>query len=144
MDNNDTAEPAWTIVERREPRFSTAALRSVFGWSLGAASVQGLPPLAPDGITLLPQESRVDLRYGHGVAARSIPLKAGALGSLLIAYCIRVRIPLRRIARTEVRIEAHYVALSHYVALVFHVEHSHAPAPEVIETAVVRHGMGRL
>jgi hypothetical protein len=137
VDNNCLAEPAWTIVERRELRFSPLALQSVIGWSLGAASVQGLPVTPPDGVKLLPQASRVDLIYGHGVAARSIPLKAEALGSLLIAYCIRVRIPLRRVARKEVRIGAQHVAL------VFHVEHTHAPAPEVAETSVVRHGLAR-
>jgi hypothetical protein len=134
MDKGSPAEFNPAIIERRELRFSAAALQAMIGWSLGAASSHGLPPSSPDEIKLHPEESRIDLVYGQGAAARSIPLKVEGLATLLIAYCIRALIPLPRIARKEVRIGARYVSL------VFHVEHSQAPAPELIETAVVRHG----
>jgi hypothetical protein len=106
----------------------------MIGWSLGAASSHRLPPSPPDGVRLVPEDSRIDVIYGLGAAARSIPLTVEALATLLIAYCIRALIPLPRFARKEVRIGARYVAL------VFHVEHRQAPAPEVIETGVVRNG----
>ena len=133
----DTIEPAGfnsAIIERRELRFSPNALQAMIGWSLGAASSQGLPPSSPDEIKLHPDESRIDLIYGRAEGKRSIPLKLEGLATLLIAYCIRAHIPLPRVARKEVRIGARYVSL------VFHVEHTQAPAPEVIESNVVRQG----
>jgi hypothetical protein len=134
MDNIEPAGFNSAIVERRELRFSPHALQAMIGWSLGAASSHGLPPSSPDEIKLRPEENRIDLVYGGGSGARMIPLKLEGLATLLIAYCIRALIPLPRIARKEVRIGPRYVSL------VFHVEHSQAPTPEVIETAVVRHG----
>jgi len=134
MDKSDPAGFNVAIIERRELRFSPAALQVMIGWSLGAASSQGLLPTPPDEIRLLAAESRIDIVYGQGAAARSVPLKVEALATLLIAYCIRALIPLPRIARKEVRIGARYVTL------VFHVEHSQVPTPELIETAIVRKG----
>src|SRR5580658_4272934 len=121
MENGDPAGFNAAITERRELRFSPGALQAMIGWSLGAASSHGLPPSAPDEIKLLPQESRIDLIYGQGTTARSVPVKVEALAMLLIAYCIRALIPLPRIARKEVRIGARHVSL------VFHVEHAQAP-----------------
>jgi hypothetical protein len=134
VENSDPPEGNPAILERRELRFSPAALRAMIGWSLGAASSHGLPPSPPDGVRLIPEASRVDLVYGVGTAARVMPLTVEALGALLIAYCIRSAIPMPRIARKEVSIGARYVAL------VFHVDHRQAPTPEVVETGVVRNG----
>ena len=134
MDKSNPAARNSAILERRELRFSAAALQAMIGWSLGAASSHGLLPTPPNGVTLVPEHGRIDVVYGAGAKVRSIPLTLQALGSLLIAYCIRSLIPMPRIARKEVRIGARYVAL------VFHVEHPQAPVPEVIEMAVVRNG----
>ena len=134
MDHSEPAVANSAIIERRELRFSPAALQAMIGWSLGAGSSQRLPPSPPDGIRLVPGESRIDLAYGQGPGARLIPLPVEQLATLLIAYCIRALIPLPRVARKEVRIGARYVAL------VFHVEHPRPPVPEVIEMAVVRNG----
>jgi hypothetical protein len=129
MVQSDPACSDETIIERRELRFSTGALRHMIGWLLDTAPSHGLPSGPPVGVTLLPAENRVDVVYGQGETARPIPLQADALGALLIAYCIRARIPLRRVARKEVRVGALYVAL------VFYVEHSQAPTRKVIETS---------
>jgi hypothetical protein len=137
MDNDSPARFNAAIIERRELRFSPASLQAMIGWSLGAASSHGLPPSAPDEVKLLPAESRIDIVYSRGTGVRLIPLTVEALATLLIAYCIRALIPMPRIARKEVRIGARYVSL------VFHVEHSQTPAPELIETAVVRRGVVR-
>jgi hypothetical protein len=134
VDKSDPAARNSAILERRELRFSPAALQAMIGWSLGAASSHRLLPTPPDGVTLVPEQNRIDIVYGVGAKARLIPLTVEALGTLLIAYCIRSLIPMPRIARKEVRIGARYVAL------VFHVEHPQAPVPEVIEMAVVRNG----
>lgn len=134
MDSSDPAGFNAAIIERRELRFSPNALQAMIGWSLGAASSHGLPPSSPDEIKLHPEENRIDLVYGRASGKRSIPLKVEGLATLLIAYCIRALIPLPRVARKEVRIG------TRYVSLVFHVEHSQAPMPEVIETDVVRQG----
>ncbi|HLB97301.1 MAG TPA: hypothetical protein VJK90_06535 [Acetobacteraceae bacterium] len=134
MENGDPAGFNAAITERRELRFSPGALQAMIGWSLGAASSHGLPPSSPDEVKLHPEENRIDLVYGRAAGKRSIPLKVEGLATLLIAYCIRALIPLPRIARKEVRIGARYVSL------VFHVEHSQAPTPAVIESDVVRQG----
>jgi hypothetical protein len=134
VEKSDPAGSNAPIIERRELRFSPHALQAMIGWSLGAASSHGLPPSSPDEVKLLPEESRIDLVYGRALGARVVPLKVEGLAVLLIAYCIRALIPLPRVARKEVRIGARYVSL------VFHVEHSQAPAPEVIESDVVRQG----
>jgi hypothetical protein len=134
MDDSEPTVVSSAIVERRELRFSPATLQAMIGWSLGAGSSQRLPPIPPDGIRLVPEDSRIDLAYGQGPAARLIPLPVEQLATLLIAYCIRALIPLPRVARKEVRIGARYVAL------VFHVEHRQAPTPEIVESSVVRNG----
>ncbi len=137
MDTQGPALPDGIIIERRELRFGPAALKRVVGWLLGAAAAHGLPPAAPEGIELLPQDNRVDLVYGQGSAARSFSLQVEALGMLLIAYCIRARIPMPRVAHKEVRVG------ERYVSLVFHLEHSQSPAPEAIEAPVARHAQAR-
>jgi hypothetical protein len=133
-DNSDPAGFNAAIIERRELRFRPSALQATIGWSLGAAKSHGLPPSSPDEIKLHPAENRIDLIHGRATGKRSIALKVEGLATLLIAYCIRALIPLSRIARKEVRIGARYVSL------VFHVEHTQAPTPEVIESNVVRQG----
>ncbi len=133
MDTQAPAAPDATITERRELRFGPEALKRVVGWLLGAAAAHGLPAATPEGIELLPHDNRVDLIYGQGSAARSFSLQVEALGMLLIAYCIRTRVPMPRVAHKQVRVGARYVAL------VFHLEHSQAPVPEAIETSVARH-----
>ena len=129
--------PDGTIAERRELRFGPAALRRMIAWLLDSATAHGLPPTLPDGIELLPHDNRVDLVYGQGPAALPFALQAETLGMLLIAYCIRARVPLPRVAQKQVRVGAHYVAL------VFHLEHSQAPPPQAVEAPVARHGSAR-
>jgi hypothetical protein len=127
MEKGDLTASDGTIIERRELRFSASALQRVIGWLLDTATSHGLPSSPPVGVTLLPTENRIDVFYGQDEAARPIPLQVEALGALLIAYCIRARIPLRRVARKEVRFGPNYVAL------VFHVEHTQSPAPKIAE-----------
>ena len=119
----------WHILERRELRFSPAALLVAISWSLETATAKELLPAAPDAIGLLPEEGRLNLLYGRGAKERSIPLRQELLGSMLIAYCIRAHIPLRRAARKEVQIRAHYVSL------VFHVDHARTGAATKPTTA---------
>jgi hypothetical protein len=137
MDQNDPPCPDEAIIERRELRFSAGALRRIIGGLLDTAPSRGLPSAPPVAVTLLPAENRVDVVYGQAEAARPIPLQADALGALLIAYCIRARIPLRRVARKEVRVGALYVALT------FYVEHSQMPAQKVIEMPLGRQRAAR-
>jgi hypothetical protein len=137
MDQND---PAWdddTIIERRELRFSAGALRRIIGGLLATAPSHGLPSAAPVEVTLRPVENRVDVVYGRAEAARPIPLQVDALGALLIAYCIRARIPLRRVARKEVRVGPLYVTL------MFYVEHPQVPAQKITEMSFSRQGPAR-
>jgi hypothetical protein len=132
MDQKVPDDPDETIIERRELRFSAGALRHMIGWLLQTQPSHGLPSGPPVAVTLLPEENRIEVVYGEAPNARPIPLKADSLGALLIAYCIRARIPLRRVARKEVRVG------SLYVALVFYVEHRQAPTKQVIEMPPAR------
>lgn len=138
MDNSIAPKPVETIIERRELRFSSGMLQRIIGGPVGTATVVWLPPLPPVGITLVPTENRVDVFYGVSAADRPLSLQAETLGALLIAYCIRARIPLRRVARKEVRVGADYVTL------VFHVEHSKAPARKVTDGPLVQQGSVRI
>jgi hypothetical protein len=123
------------ISERRELRFSPLALMQVIAARPDAATSHGLPAGAPIGITLLPQDRRVDVAYGQAAAARQFPLAIDALGMLLIAHCIRARIPLPRVARKEVHIG------TECAALVFHLEHTQAAMPEAIEKSALPHDL---
>jgi hypothetical protein len=131
VDNASPPNAAEPIIERRELRFSPLALMQVIAGRPDTATSHGLPSGLPVGVTLLPQERRVDLVYGQASAARSFPLTIDALGMLLIAHCIRARIPLPRLARKEAHIGVHCASL------VFHLEHTQAPVPEIIEVSAV-------
>jgi hypothetical protein len=135
VDKNRPLNAAEPIVERRELRFSPLALMQVIASRPDATTSHGLPTGLPSAITLLPQERRVDVAYGHASAAQSYKLKIDALGMLLIAHCIRARIPLPRLARKEAHIGAHCASL------VFHLEHTQAGVPEIIEKSVVPHAL---
>jgi hypothetical protein len=93
------------LVDRREIEFDGDSIAFAVTVALQAAEGLGLPPVKPAEIRFVPKESAVHLVYGKGPAARYITLPAEALGSLLISYCVRSRLPLPRKAAKSIRVE---------------------------------------
>jgi hypothetical protein len=89
-----------------------------------AAQGFGLPALPPAGVRCYPHEGQVDVLYGTVQAPRAVRLPAEALGALLVAFCIRSRIPMPRHADKGIRIEADGVILA------FRTQYADTPTPE--------------
>jgi hypothetical protein len=120
------------FVERRTIEFSERGVLQVVNASLRAASSFGLPSMLPDSVHLFPQEGRAAFRYGSGQTARSVLIDAEQLGALLLAYCIRKKVPLPRAAGKAVCIEANSVLLT------FQLEHGEAATPDVGESSNIQ------
>jgi hypothetical protein len=115
------------VVDRREIEFDIPALVRVIASSLRAAQGFGLPGVPPTGVRCRPSEGELEILYGAGRTTQAVRIAAEAVGALLVAYCIRSRIPMPRQADKAIRIE------SHCVVLAFRVEYSDAPAAEVVD-----------
>jgi hypothetical protein len=76
---------------------------------MDAAAASVHPALRPSGVRFHPQQGEVEVLYAPNQSTR---LTAERLGALLIAYCIRTRIPIPRQADKGVRIEAGAVILT--------------------------------
>jgi hypothetical protein len=107
------------LIEQRDLRFCVLSLRFALGHAGPSAERLGLPAGVPGAIRLLPgtQEIAVDTPGGE------VLLAADSLGTALIAYCLRVKIPLARRASKAVRIEADAVVLA------TRLEHEMPPEP---------------
>ena len=99
------------IVDRREIEFSAAAIVQAIGANPTVALGLGLPSSPPDAIGFLPAQNAMEVAYGSGAEQHSIPIAAGALAALLVAYCMRVRITLPKSASKSVRVVADAVVL---------------------------------
>lgn len=111
--------------ESREIAFGPASLCRVLGWTPGAAlDAVGLPRGAvPCEARLLPAEGRVALAYpGRG----EVVVAADRLGALLLAYCVRARIPVMRRSTKTVRVTPEAVVLA--------TAHEHAAPPDPAAT----------
>jgi hypothetical protein len=120
------------ITDRREIEFDLQTVRLVLEWSPRAAQAFGLPPLIPTAVHGNPTEGVIEVTYGELTSMRVFMLRAEALGAILISYCNRVGMPLRRNADKSVRIER-----DHVVVLLSHSEDA-ATAPELPEPVVGR------
>jgi hypothetical protein len=120
------------ITDRREIEFDLQTVRLVLEWSPRAAQAFGLPPLTPTAVHGNPTEGMIEVTYGELTSIRVFMLRAEALGAILISYCNRVGMPLRRNANKSVRIER-----DHVVVLLSHGQDA-ATAPELPEPAVGR------
>jgi hypothetical protein len=97
-----------SIIDRREIEFDGNALISVIAGSLQRAQAIGLPPLRPISIGFSPRSREISVEYEtHAVAVAS-----DRLGALLVAYCVRARIPISRRADKDIRIGAGSVFLT--------------------------------
>ena len=117
------------ITDRREIEFDLASLVSVVAASAKAAQGFGLPPMPPVGVRCRPRDGQVDVLYGNREAPQAVSLEAESLGALLVAYCIRARIPMPRHSDKGIRIEADSVILA------FRTVFSRPPQTEVVESA---------
>lgn len=100
------------IMDRREIEFDLDSLVSVIAASTRAAQGFGLPAMPPTAVRCRPRDGQVDVLYGDAKAPRSVNLDAESLGALLVAYCIRARIPMPRHCDKGVRVEAESVILA--------------------------------
>jgi hypothetical protein len=125
-------EPQPAFVERRTIEFSARGVLQVVHTSLRGAAAFGLPTMPPDDVRLLQQAGKVAFRYGSGETAQWVSIGAEQLGALLLAYCVRTKVPLPRRGDKEVLIK------SHSVLLTFQVQHAEATAPEVPEPRTLR------
>jgi hypothetical protein len=109
------------VIDRREIEFDAEALLAAVVTSQRAAESFGLPGFPPTGVRFHPKAGKVDFLYGSSQASRAVNLKAEMVGALLVAYCIRARIPMPRKAEKGVHVQAHSVTLS------FKTEYSQLP-----------------
>jgi hypothetical protein len=117
------------VLDRREIEFDPEALIAAVSVSLRSAQAFGLPAMRPTGVRCYPRDGQVDFLYGSKGAPQAVRIDAEPLGALLVAYCIRARIPMPRHADKGVRIEANSVILA------FRMEYSETPSPEAADTA---------
>src|ERR1700733_4793228 len=82
------------LVDRREIEFDTQTLLAAVATSQRAAESFGLPGFPPSGARFDPKQGAVDFLYGSAQGQRAVRLKAEMVGALLVAYCIRARIPM--------------------------------------------------
>jgi hypothetical protein len=121
------------FIERRTVEFSEDGILQVVDASLRAAGSFGLPSMPPDSVRLLPEEGKVAFGYGgSGETVQWVSMEAEQLGALLVAYCIRMKVPLPRKGDKGVLVKAHTVLLT------FQVHHAEATAPRVAEPSTIR------
>jgi hypothetical protein len=117
-----------SITDHRCIAFTPLALRFAIGAAGPAAQRLDLPGLPPEEVVIRPAEDRVLLRYGD--APRDVALGSQQLALLLIAYCVRARLPLARRAEKRIVLEPGAAVLD----LVTRYE----VPPEPVDTAPVR------
>lgn len=93
-----------TLLERRQIRFSAPAICDAIAASPGAACALGLPARRPDGVAFRPQETTLDVQFGTGPEHRTAAIGLPPLAALLLAFCVRARLPLPRRAAKSARI----------------------------------------
>jgi hypothetical protein len=109
-----------SLVETRELRFGQLALRFALAHAGGAAEQVGLPKGVPEAVRFVAEAQAVTARFG---GAEERQLDSAALGLVLVAYCLRARIPLPRRATKSVRV------LPDAVVLTTRLEHELPPEP---------------
>jgi hypothetical protein len=97
-----------TITDMRVIEFDEKALIAVIAGSSRRAEGIGLPALRPSRIGFSPDDHRIRVEYQTRPV---ISVPAERFGALLVAYCVRARIPIPRGANKELRIEANSVSL---------------------------------
>jgi hypothetical protein len=100
------------VIDQREIEFDAEALLSAVVTSQRAAESFGLPGFPPNGVRFHPKLGTVDFLYGSSNESRAVGLKAEMVGALLVAYCIRARIPMPKKAEKGVHVKTHSVALA--------------------------------
>jgi hypothetical protein len=91
------------IRDQREIAFDAAAMVAVIACSTQAAQTVGLPGGLPRGARFDAKAGTVVLLYGVG--ERGVPVGSGALGALLISYCLRSGIKIPRHLERHIRVD---------------------------------------
>jgi hypothetical protein len=100
------------VVDRREIEFDAEALNYYLSASHAEAAALGLPATAASKIYFDAQDGNVAFMFAGPGGVETIELAAEQLGELLIAYCLRTRIPLPRVADKIIRVEPNRIVLA--------------------------------
>jgi hypothetical protein len=100
-----------TLNDRRQISFTPEALAAAITASPTAAASLGLPPLKPQCVRLVANTGTVEVVFQTSGGARSVSISLLQLAALLLAFCLRAKIPLPRKARKSARIEGNTVVL---------------------------------
>jgi hypothetical protein len=93
------------IAEQRAIQFDAAGvLRAIAGLS-GTASQVGLPAVPATGVSFDAEGQCVVLEYGGSSPQPSVRLKSESLCAVLLASCIRQRLPIPRHAAKTVEVQ---------------------------------------
>jgi hypothetical protein len=117
-----------SISDRREIAFNTVAMTAVVTCSQKAMQTIGLGDGIPTGVRFDPEAGKVIVLYA---AEQSAPIRPGALGALLISYCLRAGIRVPRHGGRSIRVDRDAVVL------VFTVDYPLSPsvlAPERVRS----------
>jgi hypothetical protein len=123
------------LIDRREIEFEADVLIAAVAASPKAAQSFGLPVLMPIRVRFYPKEGEVDFLFGSLQAPQAVRLKSDLVGALLVAYCLRIRIPMPKKASKGVQIEPDSVILTfrtHCVAPVPNAESQRMPAATAV------------
>jgi hypothetical protein len=110
------------IIDRHEIEFSAKLLVSAIAASLHTVDGIGLPPLRSSGVRFCPTEGLVEVQYDP--PQKAIQVLSVSLGAFLVAYCIRARIPMPRLADKIIHIQANSIIVA------FTTLYAEAPAPD--------------
>lgn len=109
-----------SLVEIRELRFGALSLRFALAHSGSVADHLGLPKAVPTEVRFLHEAQEIVIVYG---ALGEHRLDLQAIGTALLGYCLRARIPLSRRAAKSV------LVLADAVVLTTRLEHDMPPEP---------------
>lgn len=112
------------IIDRREIEFGAKVLASAIASSLSKVDAIGLPAIRPSGVRFCPKEGLIEVLYDPSDRRQAVKVSAASLGAFLVAYCIRARIPMPRLADKTIHINANSVWLA------FTTHYAEAPAPD--------------
>jgi hypothetical protein len=100
------------VIDRREIEFDAAALTYYLTILPAETEKLGLSRTPPSEFRFDPEDSVVEAVYREGGQVRTVVIPSETLGAILVNFCLRMRIPLPRVANKFIRVRAASVVLS--------------------------------
>jgi hypothetical protein len=120
------------IIDRREIEFGAKVLVSAIAASLSKVDAIGLPAVRPSGVRFCPKEGLIEVLYDPSGMRQTVKVSAVSLGAFLVAYCIRARIPMPRLADKTIHINTNSIFLA------FTTHYAEAPVPDAAMGSAAR------